>query len=159
MYIKDADGNLQPRVVLFTNKGQVPLRLRTEMQQRGILVLRNTLKGEKEQSHAEPMASALRDDEEAQEEVLGGKISFVKNAYSTVRICSKFCVDKANNFLRRSDVQVTQGSNGLVADRDLSEDYLKELRADGSPGKAINVTIARVLPMINSEEEYEEGTD
>ncbi|WP_370063782.1 RHS repeat-associated core domain-containing protein [Streptacidiphilus sp. MAP5-3] len=137
-----SDGtSVVPRVVGFVSKAGLKSapNLQAALDELGIPVYKadpSVLKG-----HAEGAAAAFREDTQAQIDGLGGVITRVRAAYSTVKICSAGCLTAFKHFAGSAADDVNEKDSGFIDGTVIDDAFLDSQREQNGPGTAPNVVL------------------
>lgn len=139
--LSDGSVKLVPRTVAFISKNGASPGLKKALTDAGVVMVRALpAQGELGKGHAEGAAAAFREDVKSQESLLKGRVVKVKNAFSTVRVCSSECARDFTRFLRNG-VTIQKDDVGWVDGRVLTKDTVEKMRTTPRRGLAINVVI------------------
>lgn len=118
-----------PRIIAFTSQGGIPDALKAQLSKLGVTVYKAPKSPSKDKNgHAERAAADLRNDVKAQVKDLGGRITTVKSAFSTIQICTKVCEDRLNRFIGDPTKSVRAGTNGMIGGKVIDSKFLNAAR-------------------------------
>ncbi|MFF3517790.1 hypothetical protein ACFYX0_40910, partial [Streptomyces sp. NPDC002573] len=114
------------RYVVIASSG-IKGELKQELEGLDVVVVNAEEKG----VHAEEVAAAYREDTALQEKDLGGKITKVRNAYVTTRVCGPKCANALGKFLGLNEEESAQleNTNGMLEGKLVDKGYLNAARS------------------------------
>ncbi|MFG1706515.1 hypothetical protein ACFLIM_25305 [Nonomuraea sp. M3C6] len=105
-----------PRFIAFTSQGGIPQDLNARLTKLNFTIYKASAALPRSvDGHAEQAAAGLRQNVPAQIRDLGGRITNVVSAFSTVQICSRVCADRLNKFIADPRKNVQPTTNGMIA--------------------------------------------
>lgn len=148
------------RYLVFSSSG-IKKDLEQQLEDLGVAVVKTKENG----VHAEQVAAAYRENEALQEEDLGGKITKVRNAYVTTRVCSPNCAKALGKFIgfNEEESENLENTNGVLSGRVVDKGYLsaarKSLGLKPGRGAAMRVVTQSLGSIVTPEQILEEGAE
>ncbi|MER5450554.1 RHS repeat-associated core domain-containing protein [Streptomyces sp. NPDC002766] len=148
------------RYMVFSTKG-IKADLEQQLEDLGVAVVKSKEDG----VHAEQVAAAYRENEALQEKDLGGKITKVRNAYVTTRVCGPACAKALGKFigLDEGESEALENTNGMLSGKVVNKGYLnaarKALGLKPGRGAAMRVVTQFMGSIVTPQEMIEEGAE
>ncbi|MGW1163416.1 RHS repeat domain-containing protein [Streptomyces sp. NPDC002519] len=148
------------RYLVFSSSG-IKKDLEQQLDDLGVAVVKSKEKG----VHAEQVAAAYRENEALQEEDLGGKITKVRNAYVTTRVCGPNCAKALGKFigLGEEESEALENTNGMLFGKVVDKGYVnaarKALGLKPGRGAAMRVVTQSLGLVVTPQELIEEGAE
>ncbi|TYB69280.1 hypothetical protein FXF51_08630 [Nonomuraea sp. PA05] len=118
-----------PRFIAFTSQAGIPQDLNARLTKLSFIIYKASAALPRSvEGHAERAAAGLRQNVPAQTRDLGGRITNVVSAFSTVQICSRACAGRLNKFIGDPRKNVQPTTNGMIAGTQIDKEFLRKAR-------------------------------